>query len=177
MSSRKGQLKKMFLIATTTIVALTFVVYLIVIFNAFQFQQEMSDRKVGDEILRIHDGVPRGWAYAIHTEESKIEPLGALGKATAQVDFTLPDLNAELGGEARKLSLYFFPQSRRTEVLAELERTAAPMSSADCRPLLYHETHDYVILNNSCDRLATEKADEYAAKLKSELLEFWFRFQ
>jgi hypothetical protein len=177
MSSRTGQLKKIFLVVTTIIVAIAIVVYLTVIFNAFQFQREMSERQIGDEILRIHNGVPRGWAYAIHTEERKMETLDRLGKPLAQVDFTLPDLNAEVGGEARKLSLYFFSQTRRADVMAELARAQSATDSARCQLQMYHELHDYLVLNNACDRLATDKADEYAAKLKSELLEYWFRFQ
>lgn len=176
MSANKQLIKKVFLAISTVVVAVACVVYLVVIFDAFEYQQEMAERKIGDEIITIHKGVPRGWGYTIETDPEKVGGVGTLGKALAQVNFSLPDLNRELGGKILQRSIYFYPEAMFDKISAELERTKAT-EAATCKPEYYSRTHDYVILTDSCSGFKKQEYQEFERQLKSELEEFWFRFQ
>ena len=168
--------KKVFMLFTTAIVAVAFVVYLFVIFDAFEYRKEMAKRNVGDEIINIHKGVPRGWAYSVITDGNQTGKVGSLGQALARVDFSLPDFNEKLGEGLQKKSIYFYPQSMSAAINQMLKDEAA-LDQYECKPSIYHRTHDYLILTTSCDSFKSEKYDEYEQKLKQELLEFWFQFQ
>jgi hypothetical protein len=175
MSERKVTPKKVFLLLTALVVAVASVVYLFIIFDAFRYRQEMAERKIGDEIINIHKGVPRGWAYSVITDQGQIGAVGSLGQAVAQVDFSLPELNEKLGEGLQKKSIYFY--SREVESKIEQLLTNETASEQPCKPSLYHQTHDYLILTTSCASFSGEKYLEYEQELKKELQEFWFQFQ
>ncbi len=175
MSTRKATFKKVFFIVSTLIIALTCLVYLFVIFGAFQFQKEMAERNIGEEIINIHKGVPRGWGYSIHTDANKIGEVGTLGKALAQVDFSLPDLNEKLAGDIQKRTIYFYPEAKFKQI--EQELAAAKSNPQTCNPQYYSRTHEYVILTTTCDGFEGKQYEEFERKLKQELEEYWFRFK
>ncbi len=168
--------KKIFLIISTIIVAIACVVYLFVIFDAFEYRQEMAQREIGDEIVNIHKGVPRGWSYSVITDKAKIGEVGSLGQALAQVDFSLPELNAKIGAGLQKKSIYFYPRTMGTQIEAMLA-DEEKLAKYECRPQLYHSMHSYIVLTTSCSIFARDEYQEFEEKLKKELLEYWFQFQ
>ncbi len=172
----KAQLgKKIFLVASTVIVAIACIVYIFVIFGAFEHRKEMAQLNIGEEIIDIHKGVPRGWGYSILTDPKQVGALPPLGRALAQVNFSLPELNEKLGGEIQKRTIYFYPVAMENEVRSAVDEEVA--SDAQCPPQLYARTAAYYIMSSPCDAFQGKQYSEIERKLKMELEEFWFKHQ
>ena len=169
---KKKMVKKVFLIISTVVVAITCIVYIFASYGAFKHRQDMALLNIGEEIIDVHKGVPRGWSSSVVTDPQQVGALKPLGKAKAQANFTLPDLNKELKGVVQQRVIYFYPRSMEKSIETILQNP-----SGDCSPELYSQTAEYIILSSACDAFQGEEFAEIERKLKMELEQFWFKYQ
>ena len=140
----------------------------------------VSNLKLGEEITKIGNAVPKGWNYTIITQnlEGLSRPHG-LWSPVAIVNFTNPSLDFEVPGgysQHPSLSLYFYNISEKQEITGTIANESV---FSWCIPIYFNETHSYIIVTSPCyinGGVFTDAAQGYYTVLEKSLKDYFYEF-
>ena len=138
--------------------------------------EKQSKEKLGDEILKITDGIPEGWSYAQITEEGKKGNPHGLEEPVIRIDFINPDEEFENSDETKynpSLRLYFYHIVEKQEIMKIIANESMYSWSI---PIYFDETERYIIVTSPCyinSGVFTEEAKDYYSTLEKLLKEYF----
>ena len=131
--------------------------------------EELSEEKLGNEVLNIGEGIPNGWSYTVIAEEGKMGSPHGLEEPVIRVDFINQNEELENFGTTKKynpsLRLYFYNIAEKQEII---EIITGESVYSWCIPIYFDETNKYIIVTSPCYKTA-----EFSRKKRTIIIPLW----